>query len=345
MTRRPGTYGIVVVALLAGVLTSCGTETEPTPSPATQPAPAAAQAPPPSPTTQPAPTAAQTATPTPVPPAPTATPPQAPATEAGDGPVESSISDFRLRKHTIEVGTTIEWTNDGDAQHTATSGTPGDPDDIWDSGTIRAGKTYSFTSMEPGTYNYFCKFHPTLMTATITVTGTAPAAAVQPADTPTATPTPVPPTATPTATQAPPTATASATLETPTATATQELPTATPTAEPIPEPVTVLIQNFRHENLSIPVGTTVTWIQKDPTTHTTTSGTPSVPSDVWDSGFLDQNEEFPFTFTEPGVYEYFCEIHTSMLGIVTVGESGTSTPGATTGDEVASDGDGTTYDY
>ena len=149
---------------------------------------------------------------------------------------------------------------------------------------------------------------------------------------PTATPTPSPTAAatavpTATATQTPqlaavPTATATAT-STPMPTPS---PAATTTTPPPPQGETIQgsIQNFRHENLTVQIGDTIVWTQRDSTTHTTTSGTPGSPDDVWDSEFLNNGQTFSFTFTEVGTFPYYCTIHPSMTAHVTVIEAGSS---------------------
>lgn len=73
--------------------------------------------------------------------------------------------------------------------------------------------------------------------------------------------------------------------------------------------------------LTVPVGTTVTWINDDSTPHTATSDT-----GVWDSGTLNQGGQFSFTFSNPGTYPYYCTIHgrTSMSGTIEVSAGGAS---------------------
>ena len=67
------------------------------------------------------------------------------------------------------------------------------------------------------------------------------------------------------------------------------------------------------------MGTKVTWVNKDIVAHTTTSGTPNEISEVWDSGTIDPNGSFSFTFNEAGTLDYFCQIHpTIMTATVTV---------------------------
>jgi plastocyanin len=76
------------------------------------------------------------------------------------------ISDFAFSgPGTVPVGTTVIVENADRAQHTWTS-----VDDVFDSGALAIGDTFSFTFDEPGEYAYVCAFHPA-MTGTIIVTG------------------------------------------------------------------------------------------------------------------------------------------------------------------------------
>lgn len=61
---------------------------------------------------------------------------------------------------TVQVGTTVTWTNDDSAAHTVTSGQDATFDGIFDSGLFMAGRTYQFTFEDAGTYPYFCFVHP-----------------------------------------------------------------------------------------------------------------------------------------------------------------------------------------
>ena len=65
--------------------------------------------------------------------------------------------------------------------------------------------------------------------------------------------------------------------------------------------------------ITVPVGTTVTWINHDDIPHTVV-GTER----VFKSKVLDTDEKFSFTFTKPGEYPYFCSIHPKMTGKVIV---------------------------
>ena len=81
------------------------------------------------------------------------------------------------------------------------------------------------------------------------------------------------------------------------------------------------IRNFQLENLNIKVGTTVVWTQQDSTTHTATSGTPPNGDGTWDTGFLMEGESGDgVVFDRVGTFVYFCRVHNSMTGTVTVTE-------------------------
>src|SRR5574337_2048608 len=72
---------------------------------------------------------------------------------------------------TIQVNQTLTWFNQDTEGHTVTSGKAGgregliqnnmgQPSGLFDSGTIKPGKTWSYTVTKPGQYEYFCTIHP-----------------------------------------------------------------------------------------------------------------------------------------------------------------------------------------
>jgi plastocyanin len=77
----------------------------------------------------------------------------------------------------------------------------------------------------------------------------------------------------------------------------------------------VKIDNFSFgpEILTISVGTTVTWTNRDDIPHTVVSN-----DKVFKSKVLDTDEKFSFTFTKTGTYPYFCSIHPKMTGKIVV---------------------------
>lgn len=70
---------------------------------------------------------------------------------------------------TVTAGTTVKWTNNDAMTHTVSAGTPSAPSTMFDSGNMGMGATYQFTFNTKGTFQYYCKIHPTIMQATITV--------------------------------------------------------------------------------------------------------------------------------------------------------------------------------
>ena len=81
--------------------------------------------------------------------------------------------------------------------------------------------------------------------------------------------------------------------------------------------VTVKIENFAFmpKELDVAVGTTVTWQNADDVPHTATS---KDDPQVFDSGPLDTDDKFSFTFSKPGRYAYYCKVHPHMQGVVVV---------------------------
>jgi plastocyanin len=65
--------------------------------------------------------------------------------------------------------------------------------------------------------------------------------------------------------------------------------------------------------ITVPVGTTVTWTNRDDIPHTVVS-----TDKVFKSKVLDTDEKFSFTFSNAGTYPYFCSIHPKMTGKVVV---------------------------
>jgi plastocyanin len=78
---------------------------------------------------------------------------------------------------------------------------------------------------------------------------------------------------------------------------------------------TVNIDNFVFgpEAITVPVGTTVTWVNRDDIPHTVVANDKSFKSKV-----MDTDERFSFTFTKPGEFGYFCSLHPHMVGKVIV---------------------------
>ncbi|HEY7243897.1 MAG TPA: cupredoxin family copper-binding protein [Xanthobacteraceae bacterium] len=93
-------------------------------------------------------------------------------------------------------------------------------------------------------------------------------------------------------------------------------------AQPSDSKVEIDNFTFAPGRVTVKAGTTVTWLNADDIPHTVTSA-----SRQFRSKALDTDDSFSFTFTTPGVYEYFCSLHPRMTGTVVV--ETTSGSGAT----------------
>lgn len=79
---------------------------------------------------------------------------------------------------------------------------------------------------------------------------------------------------------------------------------------------TIAIENlsFSPAVTRVAPGTTVTWRNADSVPHTVTSTTGE-----FDSGIFDPGSSFQFTFQEPGVFDFVCQLHPRMRGAIEVG--------------------------
>ena len=90
------------------------------------------------------------------------------------------------------------------------------------------------------------------------------------------------------------------------------------TTAPAAAEASVLIEGFAFDppELTVSVGTTVTWTNQDSATHTASS-----TDGVFDSGNLSGGSgTYTHTFTEAGTFDYICNIHPSMEGTIVVTE-------------------------
>ena len=99
------------------------------------------------------------------------------------------------------------------------------------------------------------------------------------------------------------------------------------TKAPAKDTVDIKLIAYRPATLSVTAGSTVTWNQMDPGVHTITSGTVAQgasgvtgqPDGMFASGEIATGKKYTNTFSEPGTYKYFCEIHpATMTGEITV---------------------------
>jgi plastocyanin len=86
-------------------------------------------------------------------------------------------------------------------------------------------------------------------------------------------------------------------------------------SKPAPVTADVRLDNFSFgpTTLTVAVGTTVTWTNRDDIPHTVVS-----TDSVFKSKVLDTDEQFSYTFAKAGTFPYFCSIHPHMTGKVVV---------------------------
>ncbi|MHA2067628.1 MAG: cupredoxin domain-containing protein [Candidatus Thorarchaeota archaeon] len=83
-------------------------------------------------------------------------------------------------------------------------------------------------------------------------------------------------------------------------------PSSLPPDAPAPAPASAPAPN-------LPVGTIILWYNNDSIDHTVTARDNS-----FDSGRISPGETFKYTFEQSGEFEYYCKIHPSMVGKITV---------------------------
>jgi plastocyanin len=71
--------------------------------------------------------------------------------------------------------------------------------------------------------------------------------------------------------------------------------------------------SFSPTQLTIPVGSSVTWVNNDDVPHTVVGSHQEFRSKA-----LDTDDTFSFTFTKAGTFEYFCSVHPMMTGKIVV---------------------------
>lgn len=70
---------------------------------------------------------------------------------------------------------------------------------------------------------------------------------------------------------------------------------------------------FNPATITVSANTTVIWTNKDAISHTVTSD-----SGLFDSGNIEANGTYSYTFATAGTFTYHCKIHTSMTASVIV---------------------------
>jgi plastocyanin len=87
---------------------------------------------------------------------------------------------------------------------------------------------------------------------------------------------------------------------------------------------------YMPKTIEIKAGTTVTWTNAEPISHTVTSGMPTgvdaetslrsgeEPDGTFNEELPEEGDSFSFTYDEPGTYAYYCDIHKGMNAEIVV---------------------------
>lgn len=89
--------------------------------------------------------------------------------------------------------------------------------------------------------------------------------------------------------------------------------TTTVAAQPAGSEVHIVDFSFVESTLTVPVGTTVRWVNDDQFDHSIVAGDQS-----FESGALGKGNQFEQVFAQPGTYAYICGIHQYMSGTIEV---------------------------
>ena len=105
----------------------------------------------------------------------------------------------------------------------------------------------------------------------------------------------------------------------------EQAPTTTQTGTPgAAAAATVEITEFAYspKEVTVKVGDTVEWVNRDAFLHTVTSGEvtgpENQPDDKFDENLDEAGSKASVTFDEAGTFTYFCKQHNAMDGVVIV---------------------------
>jgi plastocyanin len=89
--------------------------------------------------------------------------------------------------------------------------------------------------------------------------------------------------------------------------------TMVPATAPAAQQVSIDNFSFSPKSITVPVGTSITWVNHDDVPHTVTSKTKAFASKA-----MDTDEKFTYVFQKPGTYTYYCAVHPHMTATVIV---------------------------
>lgn len=82
--------------------------------------------------------------------------------------------------------------------------------------------------------------------------------------------------------------------------------------------VTIKLFQYQPGRIQVKTGTTVTWLNEDEIFHTVTAVAPENKGGGFDASLDGKGKSFSFTFSQPGVYTYYCDRHEHMRGEIEV---------------------------
>jgi len=203
---------------------------------------------------------------------------------AGVGYNQSLNYQRAMIKVVVGINNTVRWDQEDAIPHTVTSRSVPEGATGFDSKNMAKGDSFTVTLTVPGTYEYYCLYHPGWMKGTITV--------LAPKGGQGGTTTPL--------------AGVSVKVILPNGVGTN------PTL------------NFRPAKLVLVIGvnSTIQWVNQDSMPHTVTSISLPAGAKAFDSGIISARGAFTVTFTLPGTYKYNCLLHPGwMQGTIVVKSS------------------------
>ena len=82
--------------------------------------------------------------------------------------------------------------------------------------------------------------------------------------------------------------------------------------------VTIKLFQYQPGRIEVKAGTTVTWLNEDEIFHTVTAAEPAKQGGGFDASLDGKGNSFSFTFSQLGIYTYYCDRHEHMRGEIEV---------------------------
>lgn len=76
--------------------------------------------------------------------------------------------------------------------------------------------------------------------------------------------------------------------------------------------------SFNSRDVTVPVGSTIRWVNQTSITHTISPSSPTQAGTWTDQTISGQGTEFEHTFGTAGTFDYVCKLHAGMNGVIRV---------------------------